>query len=394
MSSVLDAGYNIDYIDAATIDKLHGIPYPVLILPAVTRIPLATYKQIATYAAAGGKVIAVGKLPALTPCLMEQNASSEIASLSREIFESGNHKGIQLESADKLAEALHHALPPDMEATGRTAGVGFIHRKLPNSDMYFVANTSNLPIDGKIRFRSKHTTIQVWNPDNGNAVGSVVNSGIVLKLAPYESLVFVLSNDAAVASAAAPAPQVATVELLADLSTDWQVRFADGGSAQTVEHPASWTEMDGRKYYSGEAVYLRNFSIGHALQTDARAFLDFGAGTPTTDNRPPQAPGIRALLDPPIREAAAIFVNGQRAGSLWHAPYRIEIARLLHAGENCVEVHVYNTAINALAGNRPRDYTALYARYGKRFEPQDMDHLEPIASGLLGSIHLEEERTK
>jgi hypothetical protein len=87
-------------------------------------------------------------------------------------------------------------------------------------------------------------------------------------------------------------------------------------------------------------------------------------------------------------------VNGQRAGSLWHAPHRIEIAQTLHAGENRVEVHVYNTAINALARQPLRDYTALYARYGKRFEPQDMDHLEPAPSGLLGPIHLEEERTK
>jgi hypothetical protein len=34
----------------------------------------------------------------------------------------------------------------------------------------------------------------------------------------------------------------------------------------------------------------------------------------------------------------------------------------------------------------------LYAQYGKRFEPQDMDHLQPVPSGLLGLVHLEEER--
>jgi hypothetical protein len=60
MSAILDAGYNIDYIDTATIDKLKGIPYPVLILPEVTRIPLSAYKQIAAYAASSGKVIAIG----------------------------------------------------------------------------------------------------------------------------------------------------------------------------------------------------------------------------------------------------------------------------------------------------------------------------------------------
>jgi hypothetical protein len=396
MSAILDAGYNIDYIDAATIDKLKGIPYPVLILPEVTRIPLAAYKQIAAYAASSGKVIAIGKLPSLAPGLKEQNTSSEIAVLSHEIFESGNHNGIQLKSVAQLADALHRALPPDVEATGHTAGLGFIHRRLSSSDVYFVVNSSNQPVEGAIRFRSTHTGLQSWNPDSGNVVSSFVNtsgSAIPLQLAPYESRVYVLADHAASAPTAKAAPHKAMrTQQLADLSSGWQLHFGGSASAQTVDHPLSWTELEGREYYSGEAVYSRDVSIEQPLASGARVFLDFGEGTPTTDNRPPQAPGIHALLDPPIREAAIVFVNGQRAGSLWHAPYRIELARLLHPGENRIEVHVYNTAINELAGQPHYDYAALNAKYGKRFEPQDMDHLQPAPSGLLGPIHLEEER--
>jgi hypothetical protein len=101
-----------------------------------------------------------------------------------------------------------------------------------------------------------------------------------------------------------------------------------------------------------------------------------------------------ALLDPPIREAAIVFVNGKRAGALWHPPYRIDISRFVHEGENQIEVRVYNTAINLLAGRPPRDYTALRAKYGRRFDPQDMDNLQPIPSGLFGPIHLVAERNK
>jgi hypothetical protein len=395
MSAILDAGYNIDYIDAATIDKLKGIPYPVLILPEVTRIPLSAYKQVAAYAASSGKVIAIGKLPSLAPGLKEQNTSPEIAALSHEIFESGKHNGLQLESISQLADALHRALPPDVEATGQTAGLGFNHRRLSSSDVYFVVNSSNQPIDGAIRFRSTHTGIQSWNPDSGSVINNTQNtrgSTIPLQLAPYESRVFVLADDLTSAPTVKATPHNATRTQLADLSSGWQLHFAGSASAQTVDHPLSWTELEGRKYYSGEAVYSRNYSIEKPLASDARIFLDFGEGTPTTDNRPPQAPGVRALLDPPIREAAVVFVNGQRAGSLWHAPYRIEIASLLHPGENKIEVHVYNTAINELAGQPHYDYTALNAKYGKRFEPQDMDHLQPVPSGLLSPIHLEEER--
>ena len=103
---------------------------------------------------------------------------------------------------------------------------------------------------------------------------------------------------------------------------------------------------------------------------------------------------MSALLDPPIREAAIIFVNGQRAGSLWHPPYRIDISKFAKSGENKIEVHVYNTAINLLAGQPPRDYTALQAKYGRRFDPQDMDNLKPIPSGLFGPIHLVKQESK
>jgi hypothetical protein len=69
----------------------------------------------------------------------------------------------------------------------------------------------------------------------------------------------------------------------------------------------------------------------------------------------------------------------------------VEISGLLHAGANRLEVHVFNTALNELAGQPQRDYTSLRAKYGTRFEPQDMDKVKPIASGLRGAIHLETE---
>ena len=103
---------------------------------------------------------------------------------------------------------------------------------------------------------------------------------------------------------------------------------------------------------------------------------------------------MSALFEPPIREAAVVFVNGQKVGSLWHPPYRINISKFIHSGKNQIDVHVYNTAINLLAGQPSRDYTALRAKYGRRFDPQDMDNLKPIPSGLFGPIHLEELRSK
>ena len=58
------------------------------------------------------------------------------------------------------------------------------------------------------------------------------------------------------------------------------------------------------------------------------------------------------------------------------------------AGENTIRVLVYNLAINELAKGPLPDYSALNAKYGERFQPQDMNNLQPLPSGLLGPVSL------
>jgi hypothetical protein len=101
---------------------------------------------------------------------------------------------------------------------------------------------------------------------------------------------------------------------------------------------------------------------------------------------------MRAWYDPPLREAAVVYVNGKRAGAVWHPPYRIDIAPLLHPGTNELKIVVANTAINELAGRAAPDFRLLNLRYGEKFTPQDMDHLEPLPSGILGPLRLISEK--
>ena len=131
---------------------------------------------------------------------------------------------------------------------------------------------------------------------------------------------------------------------------------------------------------------FRNLPFLSSEFLDMLKFIDFGAGTPTQPVRQPA--GMRALLEGPIREAAVVEVNGRRAGSVWCPPYSLDITSLLKAGKNQLRVTVANTAINHLAGERPPDYRLLNLRYGVRFEPQNMNDLKPIPSGLLGPVRL------
>ena len=78
----------------------------------------------------------------------------------------------------------------------------------------------------------------------------------------------------------------------------------------------------------------------------------------------------------------------ERAGSIWCPPYSIDVTSLLQVGQNQIRIQVANTAINYMAGHSLPDYRLLNLRYGERFQPQDMDKVQPITSGLLGPIRL------
>jgi hypothetical protein len=130
---------------------------------------------------------------------------------------------------------------------------------------------------------------------------------------------------------------------------------------------------------------------------EGRAYLDFGEAEPIEREPLPggtlRGNSFAALVAPPIREAATVFVNGRRAGSLWAPPYRVDITDLLRDGANEIRIDVYNTAINRLAeGGRLPDMKRVVERYGLRTRLQDLDGLQPLPSGLLSPPRLVLER--
>jgi hypothetical protein len=151
----------------------------------------------------------------------------------------------------------------------------------------------------------------------------------------------------------------------------------------------SWTDDEARKYFSGQATYETSVTVPRQMAASKHpVYLNFGEGTPVTTEERRSGSGMRAMLEGPVREAAVVYINGQRAGSVWCAPYEVAVGGLLHAGENRVRIVVANLAINELAKGPLPDYQALTAKYGERFQAQDMTHLQPLPSGLLGPVRL------
>jgi hypothetical protein len=156
-----------------------------------------------------------------------------------------------------------------------------------------------------------------------------------------------------------------------------------------MEQLKSWTAEDGTKFFSGKATYEKSVAIPQAmLRSGHPLYLNFGEGEPVTTEERRSGNGMRAMLESPVREAAQVYVNDKSAGSVWHPPYELNVTAFLHAGNNTIRVVVANLAINELAKGPLPDYTALKARYGDRFQPQDLQNLQPVPAGLLGPVRI------
>src|SRR6185312_14577656 len=195
MSAILSAGYNADFIDADAIGQVGLGTHQILVLPPTDRIPVQTLRQIAAFVAAGGKTIAVGRAPSLDP---EGKTSSELTRLSKELFTSAKSSFVPNDGG--LGAALHQAAPPDLQLPAddsvAQSQLGFIRRRLPAADVYFVTNTGNQTVATTVSFATDHRYGQAWDPDSTAASPASAES-LPLRLAPYESRVFVFASSKA-----------------------------------------------------------------------------------------------------------------------------------------------------------------------------------------------------
>jgi hypothetical protein len=385
ISQILDAGFNVDFIDSDAIDTL-GIPYPVLVLPGIQRLPPATYRKIEQYALHGGIVIATRRLPSAAPGWLDAESDSrQIQEISQRLFRDKGAVGHFIESESQLGTAAATYLKPDVVFSPKAPEIGFIHRTLNAGDLYFVANTDNHLVNVLAKFRHAGRYAEWWDPFTGRVSPLENPAKIDISFEPYESRMIFFTNFVVKRQKGwilAPASKVI------DLSTDWNLTFSASKKTIHMGTLHSWSQEESFRYYSGQVTYEKEFDLPDELSSGTSLILDFGEGTPVAKPDPLPAFNLRAFLEGPLREAAEVYVDGQRAGVVWHPPYTIDLTALLKGGKNELRIVVGNTAINSLAGRILPDYRLLSDRYGERFVPQGMNNLQPLPSGLLSGLWL------
>jgi len=314
----------------------------------------------------------------------EQN---EPRSIVANLFNGKNPRVRLVEKDADAGAALKTILQPDAAFAPSGKDFGFVHRKTADADIYFVANTSNVRKNVEISFRNTGNNPEIWNAMDGSLAAANVRSqtahatNIVLNFEPYGSQVVVFSKRRAnLPKAQTSIAAVSTV----DLNTGWRVGFGKNAPV-LIDQLKSWTEDETTKFFSGVATYEKSFNLT-ADQLRGAVRLDFGEPSPLAYEE--QRNGMRTYLDAPVKEAAVVHVNGQRAGSVWSPPYSLDVTRFLKTGENTLKIEVANTAINHMAGRNLPNYRLLNLRYTERFQPQEMEKVMAYPSGLTGNIRL------
>lgn len=327
-----------------------GMSYRLLVL-AQAEEPSPAYLRKAVALAEAGAEVWLGTRPTRAFGLVGHPASdAEVARLAArlwDVFADGAvsarvGKGRvwrRLSPGDVLVRL---GVPPDfaLDAPPSAADVKFIHRALPDRDLYFVANVASNPgaaFDGKIRFRATGA-VELWDADDASRVSlpgcRPLANGVTevpLRLAPTESTFVVFRRDG---GAPAPVRPEGEPKAVADLSADWTVTFQPerGAPAGEVAFPRltrlDKSDVPGIRYFSGTATYRRTLTLDGAA-VPARAWLDLGG----------------------VHDVARVFVNGKDCGFAWHRPFRVEVTGALRPGANAVEVQVANRWVNRLIGD-------------------------------------------
>ncbi len=408
---ILDAGHNFDFIDDPLIASHSKVTsgalafgdshYPVIVLPDVTRMPLATLRKFKEFADRGGILIAVKSLPSQAPGYRASAADdAAIRDLSAQLFTQAGAKGIRVADEAELQAALAKRLAPDVSLEHPRATLGFVHRHTTAGEIYFVTNTATEPVAETAVFRLHGLQADWWNPVTGRVTPAKIVSqagaaaiAIQVKLPPLGAEFLVFSQRAARAQAPAPA-EVGPL----DLGKDWDVSYKNASAEpdpapQHLAKLVSWTENPATRYFSGVATYEKQVDVPAAmLQRGMSQQLDFGPGAPATVAGGMQ--GFRANWQPPVGDAAVVYINDHRAGAVWCPPYVVDLTGLLRPGTNRIRIEVANRAVNYMSDTTHHplpDYTALNGDPvygGNRFQAQDLRSIQPTPAGLLGTVQL------
>jgi hypothetical protein len=229
-------------------------------------------------------------------------------------------------------------VPPDFASS---EPLRYNHRQLKDGEVYFVSNPADGIREVSCAFRVSGRQPECWDPLTGQmrdlpdfVFTADGRTEIPLRLAGHESCFIVFRQQAASPGGLA-GKNFSDFSPVAEITGPWEISFQPGRGAPakfTLGQLGSWSgqKNSGVKYFSGEAVYRKTLTLAPELVAAGRPlFLDLGR----------------------VEVMAEVTLNGHSLGTLWCAPFRVDISPAARAGDNLLAIKVVNLWPNRMIGD-------------------------------------------
>ncbi|MDR9363823.1 MAG: glycosyl hydrolase [Balneolaceae bacterium] len=347
---MIEKGYSFDFISDKQLhnvtvvnDKVESsdLPYESILIPKSQFIPLDTFKKLVDLAEDGATIISYGSLPESVPGLNNvdqrqkdltdlkhqfQFAPTEQNHVEEAVIGEGRFlRGNELEDLLQFANIERESMV-DQE-------LQFVRRSNDTGYIYFITNWSDNKIDGWIPLSRKANSVYIFDPTherNGYAAarhGEGDGSEIYLQLDKGESVIIQTLN---FGNSSTTYPYIESSGEPDPITGPWILRFIDGGPEllpeQMLDHPILWTELDDESYdnFSGTAQY--------------RVMFD----------RPAESEDGWILNVGEVFESAAVYLNGERRGTLIGPEYNLYLLPDWLKEENELVIEVSNLMANRM----------------------------------------------
>ena len=335
----VDALMNLLSVENGELVAKSGARYKVLYLGGSSkRMTLAVLRKLANFAEAGAVV--VGDAPESSPSLNDDRAAFDALVkrlwTGQPVTTVGQGRVIAGQHVEDALASLQ--VVPDFGYSGpqNDSEVLFIHRRLADGDVYLVNNRKGRPEHIDAHFRVTGKAAEIWHADSGSIEPTSYRTEgqetvVPLEMTAEDSLFVVFRTPAQAASATIASKQFTRI---ATIDGPWDVTFqANRGAPASMQLEALASLSDqsdpGIKYFSGTATYRKSFSLPAGSKAGAPLYLDLGR----------------------VGDVAEVRVNGQIAGTVWKAPYRVDISQLVHRGRNALDIRVADLWVNRLIGD-------------------------------------------
>jgi hypothetical protein len=249
----------------------------------------------------------------------------------------------------------------------------YLHRRIGETDLYFVANPEDSSFEAQCEFRVTGKQPELWDSVTGSLRDLPVfevhkgRTTVPISFAAHQAFFVVFRRPApgqAHSGSNALSPRV-----LQQLTGPWSVSFDPrwGGPAKIVfDELQDWSKHTDPaiRSYSGQAIYRQSLDLPSQFDTGGSVVeLDLGV----------------------VKNLARVRLNGVELGVVWCAPWRIDITSALKAKGNELEITIANLWPNRLIAD-----SALPAE--KRLTSTTWNPFQPdsplLESGLLGPVKL------